>query len=134
MINKGRESADLHREGPILSLSKRVRKPLATQTDDLQAVEEVIENLDQATDNEDFVVPDPETPPSAADDLPLEMISLLRAGIDQMSSMEKVRDFPEFFLRYAQSTGLRLVLLKRWTSGLQVFMEENIQLPAEAKK
>jgi len=107
---------------------------LATQTDDLQAVEEVIENLDQATDNEDFVVPDTETPPRAADDLPLEMISLLRAGIDQMSSMEKVRDFPEFFLRFAQSTGLRLVLLKRWTSGLQVFMEENIQLPAEAKK
>ncbi len=107
---------------------------MATQTDDLQAVEEVIENLDQATDNEDFVVPDTETLPSAADDLPLEMISLLRAGIDQMSSMEKVRDFPEFFLRFAQSTGLRLVLLKRWTSGLQVFMEENIQLPAEAKK
>ncbi len=107
---------------------------MATQTDDLQAVEEVIENLEQATDTEDFVVPETENPSMAADDLPLEMISLLRAGIDQMSSMEKVRDFPEFFLRFAQSTGLRLVLLKRWTSGLQVFMEENIQLPAEAKK
>ena len=107
---------------------------MATQTDDLQAVEEVIENLDQATDTEDFVVPETETPPMATDDLPMEMISQLRVGISQMAAMDKVRDFPEFFLRFAQSTGLRLVLLKRWTSGLQVFMEENIQLPAEAKK
>jgi len=107
---------------------------LATQTDDLQAVEDVIENLDQATDTEDFVVPETENPPMVSDDLPLEMISQLRVGISQMAAMDKVRDFPEFFLRFAQSTGLRLVLLKRWTSGLQVFMEENIQLPAEAKK
>jgi HD-like signal output (HDOD) protein len=107
---------------------------LATQTDDLQAVEEVIENLEQETGTEDFVVPETENSPMAADDLPQEMISLLRAGISQMAAMEKVRDFPEFFLRFAQGTGLRLVLLKRWTSGLQVFMEENIQLPAEAKK
>ncbi|MCK9995980.1 MAG: HDOD domain-containing protein [Candidatus Krumholzibacteria bacterium] len=107
---------------------------MATQTDDLQVVDEVIANLEPATDKAEFIVPEPETSPLAGDDLPLEMISLLRAGISQMSTMDKVREFPEFFLRLAQSTGLRLVLLKRWTSGLQVFMEENIQLPAEAKK
>jgi HD-like signal output (HDOD) protein len=127
---------------------------LATKTDDLQDVDKVIETLDQveqesvdqqdsgpaepaaapAEDAADFVVPEMGTSPEVGGDLPLDMMSMLRVGIGQMSTMDKVREFPEFFLRLAQRTGLRLVLLKRWTSGLQVFMEENIQLPAEAKK
>lgn len=131
-------------------MSQRVRIPLATQTDDLQGVDEVIETSEQvdqksedgpeaaspdpAEEAADFVVPEVGTSQEAAGDLPRDMMSLMRAGIGQMSTMDKVKEFPEFFLRLAQRTGLRLVLLKRWTSGLQVFMEENIQLPAEAKK
>jgi len=131
-------------------MSQRVRIPLATQTDDLQGVDEVIETSEQvdqksedgpeaaspdpAEEVADFVVPEVGTSQEAAGDLPRDMMSLMRAGIGQMSTMDKVKEFPEFFLRLAQRTGLRLVLLKRWTSGLQVFMEENIQLPAEAKK
>ena len=123
---------------------------MATQTDDLQGVDEVIETLEQVdqepedgpedscADPEeeatDFVEPEVGTSSEAPSDLPLDMMSLMRAGIGQMSTMDKVKDYPEFFLRLAQRTGLRLVLLKRWTSGLQVFMEENIQLPDEAKK
>jgi HD-like signal output (HDOD) protein len=123
---------------------------LATQTDDLQVVDEVIETSEQvdqepedgpeaaspdpAEEATEFVEPEIGTSQEAGIDLPLDMMSLMRAGIGQMSTMDKVKEFPEFFLRLAQRTGLRLVLLKRWTSGLQVFMEENIQLPAEAKK
>ena len=123
---------------------------MAIKTEDLQGIDEEIETLDQieqgpmdqqdsvtaepATDAADFVVPEAGTLPEAGSDLPLDMISLQRAGISQMSTMSKVREFPEFFLSLARRTGLRLVLLKRWTSGLQVIMEENIQLPVEAKK
>jgi HD-like signal output (HDOD) protein len=127
-----------------------MRIPLATHTDELQGVDEVLDNLEQMDGNpvdpgpesasepqaadEGHVVPDSEAETGDGDDLPMEMVSLLRVGIDEMSRMDKVTDYPEFFLRLARRTGLRLVLLKRWTSGLQVFMEENIQLPAEAKK
>jgi HD-like signal output (HDOD) protein len=129
---------------------QRVRIPLATKTENLQDVDHVLEAIEETEpDTPDHEVPDPVEPgldpadflapeevifPETAGALPQGMMSLLRAGIAQMSTMEKVREFPEFFLRLAQHTGLRLVLLKRWTSGLQVFMEENIQLPAEAKK
>jgi HD-like signal output (HDOD) protein len=94
----------------------------------------------QGEDPQDQVPADSEpalpeaTTTQATGELPQGMMSLLRTGIAQISAMEMTRDFPEYFLRLAQHTGLRLVLLKRWTSGLQVFMEENIQLPAEAKK
>jgi HD-like signal output (HDOD) protein len=88
----------------------------------------------EGLEEEGFVLPEAESPAAGGGDLPQGMMAMLRSGISQMSSMEKAREFPEFFLRLAQHTGLRLILLKRWTSGLQVFMEENIQLPAEAKK
>ena len=123
---------------------------MATQTDDLQGIDQALEPLefteaekveqpksvavDQAPETEEFVVPESVGSPGGAGDLPRPMMGMINAGIGQMATMEKVREFPEFFLRLAQTTGLRLLLLKRWTSGLQVFMEENIQLPAEAKK
>lgn len=55
-------------------------------------------------------------------------------GVKEINSFTRLKDFPEFFHRFAGGTGLRLLLLKRWTSGLQVFMEKNIKLPASAKK
>lgn len=61
-------------------------------------------------------------------------MSLLRNGFAELSSYSKHKAFPEFFARLAESTGLRMLLLKRWTSGLQVFMEKNIRMPADAKK
>jgi len=94
---------------------------LATQTDDLQGVDEMLATLAEKND-------------VSVEESTQDPMALLRVGIDEISSMGQIKEFPEFFLRLAQRTGLRLVLLKRWTSGLQVFLEENIQLPQEAKK
>lgn len=58
----------------------------------------------------------------------------LRHGMLELTSFTKLKDFPEYFGQLAEKTGLRMVLLKRWTSGLQVFMEKNITLPADAKR
>jgi HD-like signal output (HDOD) protein len=58
----------------------------------------------------------------------------LRHGMVELTAFTKLKDFPEYFGKLAEKTGLRMVLLKRWTSGLQVFMEKNIKLPADAKR
>ncbi|MCP4574197.1 MAG: HDOD domain-containing protein [bacterium] len=63
----------------------------------------------------------------------LAVLPLLRSGFAELSRLAKPREFPEFFARYAQQTGVRMLLLKRWTSGLQVFMETNIRMPAEVR-
>lgn len=60
--------------------------------------------------------------------------SLLHAGINELSAVTRVKEVPEYFVRLARQTGLRLLLLKRWSSGLQVFVEENVSLPAEARR
>ena len=114
-------SGNRGRECLIFTAAKRMRKPLATQTDDLQGVDEMLDTLTQKNDD-------------SMEELTQDGMALLRVGIDELSSMGQIKEFPEFFLSLAQRTGLRLVLLKRWTSGLQVFLEENIQLPQEAKK
>ncbi|MCP4292890.1 MAG: HDOD domain-containing protein [bacterium] len=61
-------------------------------------------------------------------------VNQMRRYLLQMTNFTKLKDFPNFFAQLADDTGLRLVLLKRWTSGLQVFMERNIKLPADAKR
>jgi len=67
-------------------------------------------------------------------DIGSENMALLRAGISELSMMTKLKDFPLYFARLADRTGLRMLLLKRWTSGMQVFLEHNISMPAEAKR
>ncbi len=61
-------------------------------------------------------------------------MGLLHHGVLELTAFTKLKDFPEYFARLSDKTGLRMVLLKRWTSGLQVFMEKNIKLPADAKR
>ena len=63
-----------------------------------------------------------------------DLMSLLRAGMSELSNFTQMKEFPEYFLRLSNRTGLRLLLLKRWTTGLQVIVERNISLPDEAKK
>lgn len=72
--------------------------------------------------------------PEARGEVGVEAMSLLRAGISEMSTMSQFKEFPAYFVKVAARTGLRMLLLKRWTTGLQVFLEENIKVPAEAKK
>jgi HD-like signal output (HDOD) protein len=58
----------------------------------------------------------------------------IQAGMVELSTMTRLKEFPEFFVRLARQSGLRLLLLKRWSSGLQVFLEENVKLPPEARR
>jgi len=72
--------------------------------------------------------------PVAKGDVAAEGMSFLRAGVVELNAISQFKDFPAYFVRLAQRTGLRMLLLKRWTTGLQVFLEENIKLPSEARK
>ncbi len=78
--------------------------------------------------------PEASVSPEIRDDMGVEAMSLLRAGISELSTMAQFKDFPNYFVRLSARSGLRMLLLKRWTTGLQVFLEENIKLPAEAKR
>jgi HD-like signal output (HDOD) protein len=60
-------------------------------------------------------------------------LALVRAGLAELNSLTKPAEFPDFFGRIATRSGLRMLFLKRWSSGLQVFLERNIKLSSEAK-
>jgi HD-like signal output (HDOD) protein len=51
----------------------------------------------------------------------------LRAGLAVLDAAEDVKDFPRFFVRLAQQTGLGMLLLKRWSSGLEILLSEGIE-------
>nr|MEE4268987.1 HDOD domain-containing protein [Candidatus Krumholzibacteria bacterium] len=72
--------------------------------------------------------------PASRGNIGPDQLTLLRQGIDELALLTKLKDFPAFFDRLAEQTGLRLILLKKWTTGLQVFMERNIKMPSEAKR
>ena len=63
-----------------------------------------------------------------------DILPLLRKGVEELGALTQLKEFPLWFSRYAEQTGLRLLLLKRWTSGLQVFLETNIRMPKEARQ
>ncbi len=94
--------------------------PLATST--MVAPPSVVEPAAHDTWNYPSMIPDAAS------------MGLLRQGVVELTAFTKLKDFPEYFGKLAEKTGLRMVLLKRWTSGLQVFMEKNIKLPADAKR
>ncbi|HPF71780.1 MAG TPA: HDOD domain-containing protein [Candidatus Krumholzibacteria bacterium] len=70
---------------------------------------------------------------AAAGDGP-DVMPMLRKGLEELGALGQVKEFPIWFVRFAERTGLRVLLLKRWTSGLQVFLEANIRMPKEAKQ
>jgi len=113
-------SGNRGRERRFFPAAKQMRELLATQTDDLKGLDEILDTLDQKNDE-------------SVEEPVLDDMARMQVDFDELSGMGQIKEFPEFFVRLAQRTGLRLVLLKRWTSGLQVFLEENIQLPQEAK-
>jgi HD-like signal output (HDOD) protein len=57
----------------------------------------------------------------------------LRAGLAELDGLTQATEFPQFFARFAGRTGLRMLLLKQWRSGLQVCAERNVTMPDEAK-
>ncbi len=59
---------------------------------------------------------------------------MLLDGVNRLGNLHEQREFVEFFSRLARKSGLRLLLLKRWTSGLQVYLEVGVKLPPEARR
>lgn len=119
---------------------------MAQKTDELQDIRQVLDTLQSRV--KELTGADPVDPADAAPGLDPEPwlrtgpqgnfsadhLTLLRSGIDELNRLSKLKDFPLFFDRLAEKTGLRMVLLKRWTSGLQVFLERNIKMPGEARR
>jgi len=66
--------------------------------------------------------------------LDADLMALLKGGVADLTGFTKLKQFPAWFSGFSERTGLRMLLLKRWTSGLQVFMETNIKTPGEAKR
>ena len=62
-----------------------------------------------------------------------DTLVLLRAGLAELDGLVRPSEFPQFFARFAGRTGLRMILLKKWRSGLQVCAERNVTMPEEAK-
>jgi HD-like signal output (HDOD) protein len=69
--------------------------------------------------------------PGAGDHV--DAMTLLRSTLAELDEVERPADVPAVFRRLADRTGLRLLILKRWRSGLQVVGEHNIELPEEAR-
>jgi HD-like signal output (HDOD) protein len=129
-----------------------MRVPLAQKTEELQDILQALDSLQsrvkeltgpeatvpaQAAPQEPAAgLPDlePDELPTVRGNLSADHLSLLKLGVQELNRLSKLKDFPLFFDRLAEKTGLRMVLLKRWTSGLQVFMERNIKMPGEAKR
>ncbi len=86
-----------------------------------------------AEDQMGHAKPDP-VPTMTTKGLDPANLALLHDGIATLNLLHKPREFPEFFCRFARQSGLRLLLLKRWTSGLQVYLEVGIKLPSEARR
>jgi HD-like signal output (HDOD) protein len=63
-----------------------------------------------------------------------DFLSVLRAGMSDMAAAASEKDITRAFVRLASRTKLRLLLLKRWRSGLQVVQAEGVSLPKEAFK
>ena len=127
---------------------------MATKTNELQNILEALDSLQsrvqELTSGDDNAVPagSPAMEPNrgaesgiivsplagASGEVGVEAMALLRSGMAELMTMSQFKDFPTYFVRLAGRTGLRMLLLKRWTTGLQVFLEENIKMPAEAKR
>lgn len=127
---------------------------MAQKTEELQDIMQTLSSLQsrvQELTGQDTVAPDPvvrshpepvqpskpeanATLTDARGEISQDHMTLLRTGVADLSRITKLKDFPAFFDGLSEKTGLRLVLLKRWTTGLQVFMERNIKMPSEAKR
>ncbi len=104
-------------------------------TNDLQQLLGSLERLKDRVHELDARVtteaPDQAAWPTGPDRDPM---SLLRASIDEIDGISQATEVPGVFTRFAARSGLRLLVLKRWRSGLQVVAERNVTMPVEAKQ
>lgn len=52
--------------------------------------------------------------------------NLMQAGFAALEAAEDLKAVPRFFARFAHENGLRMLLLKRWNSGLEVLLAEGL--------
>ncbi len=121
---------------------------MATSTGELQDILGTLDNLRARVEAMSAARPAPEQPVAATAEptvtertlarepggLDAAQTAMLLGGLGRMNGLHQQREFVEFFCRLARQSGLRLLLLKRWTSGLQVYHEEGVKLPEEARK
>lgn len=55
-----------------------------------------------------------------------ELRNLMQAGFAALEAAEDLKAVPRFFARFAHENGLRMLLLKRWNSGLEVLLAEGL--------
>lgn len=55
-----------------------------------------------------------------------ELRDLMQAGFAALEAAEDLKAVPRFFARFAHENGLRMLLLKRWNSGLEVLLAEGL--------
>ncbi len=138
---------DPQQAGMVLTKKSKELQEIRQSLDSLQSRVQELSGPNQVPESSPVATAVAELPPagepaSASEHFSEPLISLqtqpgvnqMHRCLDELTGFTKLKDFPEFFGRLADETGLRLVLLKRWTSGLQVFMERNIKLPADAKR
>jgi len=110
----------------------------------LDSLKERVEVLSSAEVSPSTAPPEPDSSQLPGAEAPTRTLS--RDGLEAvhldrlcksmriLDTLQNQRDFPEFFSRFARQSGLRLLLLKRWTSGLQVYLEVGVKLPPEARR
>ena len=74
------------------------------------------------------------SPPAGTTATSQQMMATLRAGMAELAAAKEIKEVPRFFARLAGRMGLRMLLLKRWRSGMQVIHTEGITMPSEATK
>jgi HD-like signal output (HDOD) protein len=108
----------------VPSQSKDLEQVLAT----LGHLKQRIRELDSADPQVQQVLAQASTSVAGRDAL-----TRLRAGLAELDGLTRPEEVPAFFGRLAARTGLRMLLLKQWRSGLQVCAERNVVMPPEAK-
>ncbi|MFH2053839.1 MAG: HDOD domain-containing protein [bacterium] len=114
---------------------------MATSTPELQDILTTLDRLQtrvrELTDTPAVpAAPGPEqaAAPQAVAAGDLELMARLSQGMAELTHLQSTKEIPGFFVKFVRENGLRLLLLKRWTSGLQVYVEEGLNLPEEARR
>lgn len=107
---------------------------MSDQTTDIQELIGSLERLKDRVHELDARVAEESSDPAAASGAARDPMVLLRTSVAELDGVLKATEVPTIFTRFAARSGLRLLVLKRWRSGLQVVAERNITMPVEAKQ
>lgn len=107
---------------------------MSANPQDLQEILQALGSLKARVDSLATTPAEPVVPGERSDGTRCQdPLALVRAGLAELNCLTRPAEFPDFFGRVAVRGNLRMLFLKRWSSGLQVFLERNIKMPPEAK-